>query len=1040
MIPKNIKKEHLEKAIEEIDKDGIRKGRHSSIYDLIHNGKSYPPKLVLSIANRYANGTELDANDFGGGKDTPAFELMKTEGFEIVLKNDPIISLIEKYKKRIAETELKDEIYKWELVNEYRGRPNTGAPDFYQEIKDIKFKNLIYAMGMAVINHLAKDRPEELRQLFIKLYDEDKDLTERVKSFNKETLKIYRALGESLGHHQDERSIATYLTFHNSEKYTFYKSAFYKKYCELIGVKEANKNEKYTHYLTLIDELIENYISTDNELIEQVNTLIPDFYNGTNHKLLAQDILFQMLDKKEEINYWIFQGNPKVFDFETALRDEILTDWTVSSYKDKIKTGDKVILWITGSKSGCYALAEVLSEPYEKTSSSDDHLWKSEVTSTLTADIKITHNFVDSPILKSKVDSLVELRDLKVGNQGTNFSATKDEFESLLGLAINKVKEQYWIYAPGKNAELWDEFYEQGIMGLGWDELGDLNDYSSKEELKTKLQELEKTTGSKKNDSTANFEFKDVISIGDVIISKKGRGELLGYGIVTSDYYYDKERTRFQKCRKVNWEKKGNWKTDHSLALKTLTDITKFLPEHADYNTYYERLLGIMGQNNQTKKLEDMNIPLNTILYGPPGTGKTYRLKNEFFEKFTDESANQTEEEYLQELVSNYSWWEVIAASLYDLKTAKVLNISEHPFLKAKVAVSSNNNVRATLWGTLQAHTIEECEHVNYTNRQAPLIFNKNENSVWEIIEANLESEAPEIIELVAKSKDFNPVTTKKKRYVFTTFHQSFSYEDFIEGIKPIIYEDEQNPERGKQVIYDIKSGLFKKIVKEANEDRDNDYAIFIDEINRGNIANIFGELITLIEDDKRIDTDNYIPVKLPYSGEPFGVPPNLFIIGTMNTADRSVEALDTALRRRFSFIEMNPEPQKLSEPKFKCEGIDLEKLLFSINGRIEKLLDKDYCIGHSYFMTIKNRQEPLEEIKTIFENKILPLLQEYFYGDWGKIMLVIGNKFIVKKEDPIKFLSNGLDDEYDEYNEKTIYNFTKSSSWSLDSFKSIYE
>ena len=350
------------------------------------------------------------------------------------------------------------------------------------------------------------------------------------------------------------------------------------------------------------------------------------------------------------------------------------------------------------------------------------------------------------------------------------------EFDNLIGdrvraILINDLRK-YWIYAPGKNAELWDEFYEQGIMGLGWDELGDLNDYSSKEELKTKLQELEKTTGSKKNDSTANFEFKDVISIGDVIISKKGRGELLGYGIVTSDYYYDKERTRFQKCRKVNWEKKGNWKTDHKLALKTLTDITKFLPEHADYNTYYERLLGIMGQNNQTKKLEDMNIPLNIILYGHPGTGKTYRLKNEFFEKFTDKNANQTEEEYLQELVSNYSWWEVIAASLYYLKTAKVLNISEHPFLKAKVAVSSNNNVRATLWGTLQAHTIEECEHVNYTNRQAPLIFNKNENSVWEIIEANLESEAPEIIELVAKSKDFNPVTTKKKRYVFTTFHQ----------------------------------------------------------------------------------------------------------------------------------------------------------------------------------------------------------------------------------------------------------------------------
>ena len=440
------------------------------------------------------------------------------------------------------------------------------------------------------------------------------------------------------------------------------------------------------------------------------------------------------------------------------------------------------------------------------------------------------------------------------------------------------------------------------------------------------------------------------------------------------------------------------------------------------------------------KSKTNMKLTLNTILYGPPGTGKTYRLKNEFFDRFTDESANQTEEEYLQDLVSSYSWWEVIAASLYDLKTAKVPNISEHPILKAKVAVSSNKNVRATLWGTLQAHTIQECEHVNYTNRQAPLIFNKNGNSDWEVIEENLEAEAPEIIELVANYKDFQPVTTKKKRYVFTTFHQSFSYEDFIEGIKPIVYEDEQNPEKGKQIIYDIKPGLFKSIVKEANEDRGNDYAIFIDEINRGNIANIFGELITLIEDDKRIDTDNYIPAKLPYSNEDFGVPPNLYIIGTMNTADRSVEALDTALRRRFSFIEMNPEPAKLSSEEFKCAGIDLEALLNAINARIEKLLDKDYCIGHSYFMTIKNRQSPLEEIKNIFQNKILPLLQEYFYGDWGKILLVIGEEFVETKENTIKFLSTDSYEDFEEYDEKPIYNFTKPSSWSIESFKSIYE
>jgi 5-methylcytosine-specific restriction protein B len=215
---------------------------------------------------------------------------------------------------------------------------------------------------------------------------------------------------------------------------------------------------------------------------------------------------------------------------------------------------------------------------------------------------------------------------------------------------------------------------------------------------------------------------------------------------------------------------------------------------------------------------------------------------------------------------------------------------------------------------------------------------------------------------------------------------------------------------------------------------------IIIDEINRGNISNIFGELITLIEEDKRIGSQNYTPVKLPYSKELFGVPNNLFIIGTMNTADRSVEALDTALRRRFSFIEMNPEPAKLSTVEFKCAGIDLETLLSAINNRIEKLLDKDYCIGHSYFMTIKNRQSPLEEIKIIFQNKILPLLQEYFYGDWGKILLVIGKEFVETKENTIKFLSTDSYENFEEYDEKPIYNFTKPSSWTIKSFKSIYE
>jgi 5-methylcytosine-specific restriction protein B len=173
-------------------------------------------------------------------------------------------------------------------------------------------------------------------------------------------------------------------------------------------------------------------------------------------------------------------------------------------------------------------------------------------------------------------------------------------------------------------------------------------------------------------------------------------------------------------------------------------------------------------------------------------------------------------------------------------------------------------------------------------------------------------------------------------------------------------------------------------------------YVLIIDEINRGNVSQIFGELITLIEEDKRLGREEALEVQLPYSKERFGVPPNLYIIGTMNTADRSVEALDTALRRRFSFVEMAPQPEliktegQLKETAGILEGIDLAGLLQTINKRIEKLVDKDHMIGHSYFLPVKNMQD----LKLAFQNKILPLLQEYFFGDHGKIGLVLGDAF----------------------------------------------
>ena len=223
------------------------------------------------------------------------------------------------------------------------------------------------------------------------------------------------------------------------------------------------------------------------------------------------------------------------------------------------------------------------------------------------------------------------------------------------------------------------------------------------------------------------------------------------------------------------------------------------------------------------------------------------------------------------------------------------------------------------------------------------------------------------------------------ERIEFVTFHQSYTYEDFVEGIGPIL--------KTEDLRYELRDGVFKRIASRARTHPDERHVLIIDEINRGNIAKIFGELITLIEPSKRSGAEDAAAVTLPYSQESFGVPGNLYLVGTMNTADRGIALLDTALRRRFDFIEKMPDVRHVEED---IEGVDGRDMLKAMNERITVYLDREHQIGHTYLIGVTT----IDRLAEAFQRRILPLLQEYFYDDWAKIRSVLnGNPFIRKRE-----------------------------------------
>lgn len=439
----------------------------------------------------------------------------------------------------------------------------------------------------------------------------------------------------------------------------------------------------------------------------------------------------------------------------------------------------------------------------------------------------------------------------------------------------------------------------------------------------------------------------------------------------------------------------------------------KYFIKEVEFQNNIERLNldKTMSKPKDKKMPNTTKLPksLNQILYGPPGTGKTYNTINKALEIIDGEvpSARSEAKQRFEELKlsgqiefvtfhQSYGYEEFVEG-IKAKTTDKGIEYKIEDGIFKKLCEKAQNKKIFYIGQEIGKYQI-----VGLTDELMKL---KRENGSLIPIPMYLLNEVLDLVnKKIISIADLNNKVAIEK--------MSSETEKFIINGYPNIFRD--------LAQYYIDN-------KYLVDHRTQNYILIIDEINRGNISKIFGELITLIEPSKRIGAEEEIKLRLPYSADEFGVPQNLYIIGTMNTADRSIALMDTALRRRFEFVEMMPKAELLD---FKVDGINIKSMFEKINKRVEYLYDRDHTIGHAYFMSLKDNPS-IDELNNIFRNKIIPLLQEYFYDDWEKIRMVLGDGFIKRT----KTSSDIFDDEFKQTDyiedEKFVYEIVQDFDYS---------
>lgn len=521
---------------------------------------------------------------------------------------------------------------------------------------------------------------------------------------------------------------------------------------------------------------------------------------------------------------------------------------------------------------------------------------------------------------------------------------------------------------------------------------------------------------------------------------------------------------------------------------KHIKDIQNILSDRNSEFSSYSRRKGhdrpkvILGNENYLKFLKEKfrktsaakesrnrfsqnERPLNLILYGPPGTGKTYNAVNEAVRIANPSfSTDRDRKEVKAEFDRLKKEGRIVFTTFHQ-------SMNYEDFIEGIRPIEPESKGQPVIYRTVPGMLKEFCDRIRSAEKRAEKTESEESRKSAEfnyLYSAFIYKLSKSISKL--KEGEFYFLESRRGRVKILKIQEdSFLTLDESAGITETvsrerlskIYERFNSPDEILQILEQVKtvgteSGWsnnsyaafialkefevsYKAGTEKLRINAKPNYVIIIDEISRGNVSQIFGEIITLIEEDKRIGKEESLEVTLPYSREKFGIPASLYILGTMNTADRSVEALDTALRRRFSFREMIPDSNLIAESgKLKSRsgvlnGISLPELLDTLNRRIERLLDRDHLIGHSYLMSVSD----LNDLKSAFQDRIIPLLQEYFYGDFGKIGLVLGRGFLEKDEEDGDTVFADFYDEYDgtDFQERTVFRIKNIAEMDEDEF-----